>query len=167
MNLKLLAWAAVLLIACSAVWSKREHPWVQALWSTVEPPPKPIQFDNGTVRQYAEPGSAATGTQATAPPGAMRKCVRGTQVTYTNFSCPSGFKEREVGGPPVNVLAGQAPAKPAQSAKAAAAADRGGADPSQARSGAQATLHQALDLSADEKLRQKMIDRAVESSQKK
>ena len=59
------------------------------------PTPKPIVFDNGTVRQYEPTPPPAV---PSLPNGVLRKCVRGGETTYTNVSCPAGYKERSVDG---------------------------------------------------------------------
>ncbi len=118
-------------------------------WLTPPPPPKPILFDNGTVRQYAPPASQPGGKAVVAalPPGVLRKCVRGSETSYTNLSCPPGFREKPVDGSRVSVVpAGERAAVPAAAAP-----------PGQARK----TLNDALDLSKDEQLRQRIMDRAI------
>ena len=45
----------------------------------------------------------------------MRKCISGTQVSYTDSPCPPGYQEKAVAGPPVTVLENEsqlAPKKP-------------------------------------------------------
>ena len=88
----------------------------------------------------------------------MRKCVRGDQISYSNLTCPAGFRERPIKAEPVTVVpAVRVPATPA------AAAPPGQAPgPSNPRS-----LRDALDLKPDEQLRQRMIDRAVEAEAKR
>ena len=111
--------------------------------------PKPIVFDNGTVRDYT-PASQASGAvaQIHQSPGLMRKCVKGIEVTYTNFACPQGFKEKTVASDRVTVLTDQRVAQPTQAAQGA-----GGKPP----------LRQALDVSVDEGAKERAIERAMGS----
>jgi hypothetical protein len=108
---------------------------------------------NGTVRQYrsaSQPDGVRQAAQL--PAGSLRKCRKGSEVVYTNFTCPGGFKERPVAAT-VNVVPGQA-------TTARPASGEGSATPVKSR------LHDALDLSQDPHLRQRIIERAVESQGK-
>jgi len=135
-------WIAVVLIALAAGWRYRG---AVTAWLTPEPPPKPIVFDNGTVRDMGDPASAPPAA-AGLPAGALRKCTRGSETQYTNVACPPGFKEKPVSSDRVNVLpAGDAPA-----AKPAAAPP--GERPRNVRD--------VLDPDA-ERLREKVIERAT------
>lgn len=123
---------------------------------TPEPPPAaPIVFDNGSTRSAAPGPSAPPAPRAAAAraAGGMTKCVRGSRTIYGDARCPDGWREVAVGGPPVNVL-------PATPVPGRAAAD--GAGPSMPGGSARRTLHDALDLSHDPQLRQRMVDRAVD-----
>lgn len=146
LSLRGLTLSAAVLIALSAAWSQRH---VFKNWLTpAGPPPKAIAFDNGTVRQYGPP-SDSTGASPQFMPGALRKCYRGQQVSYTDLECPPGFKEKAVAGPPVTVVASQVPAKPAAGTTA---------DATKART----TLRDALDVSHNDNLRQQMVQRVVD-----
>lgn len=147
--LALVALAAVVLSVAFSVWrSGVVRGW---LTTTPDSPPK-IVFDNGSVRDAPMPAaSEPPKTAALSPPGVLRKCVRGDRVTYSNLTCPAGFRERPVSQDGVTVLPSQGPA----------------AGPV---AGAQAAPHEkmrsALDLQRDEKLRQRMIDKAVDAEAK-
>jgi hypothetical protein len=123
-------------------------------WMGGTPPPKPIVFDNGSVRDtLPAPASAPSTVTVLSPPGVLRKCVRGDRVTYSNLTCPEGFRERTVSDDKLTVVPAPATAKPP--AKTATAETRPGR-----------ALQGALDVQADEKLRQRMIDRAVDAEAK-
>lgn len=110
-----IAFALVLLLA--AGWRYREPllAWVNPA-DTAKPPP--FQFDNGTVRTYAPPASAAPQAQADVRPGGLRKCVQGKSVVYTDQPCPQGAREQGLTRGTVNAVPGQRPA-PAGDADAA------------------------------------------------
>ncbi len=141
MVIRIIFLTAIIVLALSAAWSKREQ-----LEALLEPDRvvKPIVFDNGTVRQYMP---SASSDQADLPAGTLRKCVSKGEVTYTNVPCPKGHKEKPVAGPPVNVVAGQV----VQAAKQPAV------------NGAKGTsaLHDALDLSSDGQLKERIMERAI------
>ncbi len=144
------ALAAVLLSAGYSLWRSG------AIGDWLAPPAAPpaIAFDNGSARPAPPPpASGAQRVAALSPPGALRKCVRGDRVSYSNLTCPPGFVERPVAQDGVTVVpayrpAGQAAAVPADQPAAPATA------PHQ-------KLRAALDLQRDEQLRQRMIDKAV------
>lgn len=143
--MKVILIAALLLMAIGAGWRHRAviHDGLEPTASR----PKPLVFDNGTVRDV--PAPAARPTAALTRADGLRKCVRGSQTTYTNFDCPAGFKQKNVTTDRVTVLEAQAGrAAPASKPKAA---------------GAQRRLQDALDLSADDKLRERMMERAVDA----
>lgn len=156
MSIRVYFIVAALLIGLSVAWGKRQA--LSALWAPPPPAPKAIQFDNGTVRDLGLPTDAASAAEsaiAARPqyaPGAMRKCFKGQQVSYTNVACPPGHKEAPVAGPPVSVVPGLAVAKPSMPN------DRGTPGGNTGRS----SLHDALDLSRDEQLRQRVMDRAID-----
>lgn len=134
-------WMAVVLIALAAGWRYRG---AVTAWLTPEPPPKPIVFDNGTVRDMGVPASApaaATGL----PAGVLRKCTRGSETQYTNVACPPGFKEKPVSSDRVNVL----PAGDTSAAKPAAPPDE-----------RRRNVRDVIEPDA-ERLREKVIDRAT------
>jgi hypothetical protein len=162
--LRLLAALGLLALLASVIFSLHRAGHFRAwLAGTADPKPREIVFDNGSVRDLAAPaapGASAPATKLTelSPPGVMRKCVRGDRVTYSNLTCPAGFRERPIKAEPVTVVpAVRVPATPP------AAAPPGQAPgPNNPRS-----LRDALDLKPDEQLRQRMIDRAVEAEAKR
>jgi len=147
--MKKLLFAALAAVALSIAWNQRAP--LQRLLAAPPPPPKAIQFDNGTVRQYTSPeasSSAAPAKTSSFQPGAMRKCLRGSEVQYTNIACPPGFKEAAVAGPPVTVVDGLSP-KPASASPEASG---------------RARLQGALGLSADDgSLKERIMQRAIDS----
>lgn len=78
--------------------------------------------------------------------GSLRKCMRKGQTTYTNGSCPTGFTEKKVETRQLTVVP-----------RAQASASASGAQTANAGS----SLRDALDMNKDERMREKMIDRAV------
>ncbi|MDR7268201.1 hypothetical protein J2X20_000830 [Pelomonas saccharophila] len=78
--------------------------------------------------------------------GDLRKCVKGQQVSYSNVECPPGYQEQAVTAAPVNVLPATPVSKPATA----------GSGPS--------ALHKALDMTRDDGLKDKLIERAVEGA---
>lgn len=86
----------------------------------------------------AKPAGPAVGA------GALRKCVNGQQVSYSNVECPTGSKELAVSGA-VTVLPGTPVAKP-----------------SDGPSSAPAALRKALDVEHHgENMTDKAIERAI------
>jgi len=82
-----------------------------ALLAPPAPPPAPIKFDNGSIRDAQRASAPDTGAPvAVALPGGMRKCVRGTTVLYTDKTCPPGSREQAVRADNVSVLPGTRPA---------------------------------------------------------
>ena len=161
MLLRMLAALGLLALLASVIFSLHRAGHFRAwLAGTADPKPREIVFDNGSVRDLAAPAASAPPTKLTelSPPGVMRKCVRGDRVTYSNLTCPAGFRERPIKAEAVTVVpAVRAPATPS------AAAPPGQAPgPDNPRS-----LRDALDLKPDEQLRQRMIDRAVEAEAKR
>jgi len=147
MALRQLFILAIVLVALSVAWGKRHA--LDGWFATPDYQTKSIEFDNGTVRASRSASDAsATSEQSRLPAGAMRKCQKGGQISYTDVTCPPGFKEMDVGGPPVNVLPAQASvAKPAEG-------------PSLGKT--RSSLHDALDLSRDDKLKDRIMERAIE-----
>ena len=141
----------VLVVLVSVGWRHRNDAWVQGLLRPPEPA-KVIQFDNGSVRdtlpRVAEDAASAAAHALALKnlPGTLHKRVRKSQVMYTDQPCPTGFTVEPVSGNTVTVLEGSAPkSNPAKAA------------PSDARK----TLHDALDLSGNENLKDKMLERAT------
>lgn len=155
MLLRVIGGFALLALLASIAVSLQRSDFLRSWLGSTPDTAKPIVFDNGSVRDLpANRASEPVTLAALAPPGALRKCVRGDRVMYSNLTCPAGFSERTVASNNLTVL----PAAPA--AKAERAED--GAKPG----GRQAVLQEALDLKRDDKLRQRMIDRAVAAEAK-
>ena len=76
--------------------------------------------------------------------GELRKCVNGQQVSYANVECPARATEQAVTGGAVTVVPGTPVAKPAA----------GGSGPS--------ALHKALDITRDDTLHEKIMQRQIE-----
>ena len=90
-------------------------------------------------------------TSSTAAPqaaggGELRKCVKDGQVTYANVDCPAGSQAQGVTGGTVTVVPGTPVPKPA------------------AASSGQSALHKALDVTRDDSLRDKMVERQIEGA---
>ena len=120
-----------------------------ARWFTAPPaePPRPIVFDNGSVRD--QPASEATvppprPRAAQAAPGQLRKCLQADgSVVYSNLACPPGSRESTVRSDRVNVVSSGLPAGAATNAGNAPA---GGTRP----------------LQPGETLQQRATERAIE-----
>lgn len=141
MTLRWMVFAVAALLLASMAWRYRAQ---ASAWLAPEPPPRPIVFDNDASTPPPPPASAATGPQVR-PPGTMRKCVRGGETSYTDRPCPPGFRERDLATDRVTVL----PTAPAAAASPP---------------GKRKTLKQALDVADEDRLRERMIDRAVEGA---
>lgn len=143
----------VLLVGVAGIsaWRHHDDAWVQALWRP-EPPRKPVVFDNGSVRDKAQPVLPSASATAKAPdnlPGQMKKCIRGKQVIYTDQACEAGAKVEAVTGGNITVVPSMTP-KPATPAQGATQAPTG-----------RTTLHDALDLNGNDNIRDKMMERAI------
>lgn len=129
-------------------WRYRNAEWIRQMLRPPEPV-KQILFDNGSVRD-ARPtvdarASPPTLQQDNTPPGVMRKCVRGNEITYTDVPCPTGTQVSGLKQGNVTVVDRIAPVEK--------------------ESGKQAqgnkSLMDALDLSGNENIKDKMIERAA------
>lgn len=104
-TLKHLSIGAVALILLAVGWRYRNAEAVQRI---INPPSHrrlAIEFDNGTVRQTGAASMPGTGRAAQVlAPGAVRKCRRGAEITYTNQTCPPGHTEQSMSQGTVNVL---------------------------------------------------------------
>lgn len=113
---------ALLLVAAAAVARYGDR---LSAWLTPPPPPKPIVFDNGTVREAPvvspRPLAGQTGT--------LKRCEKNGTVTYTDQPCAPGAKARPVSGS-VSVVDGFS----------------AGVPPAPPTSGAQQQLRRALDV---------------------
>ena len=139
MSLRGLVVAATLLAAAALAWQKREQ--LQA-WAGQAPTLATLVPTSSEPSAGARPGADG----AKPRPGGLRKCVKGQQVAYTNVECPPGYQDQAVTAAPVNVLPATPVSKPVASSSAPSA------------------LHQALDITRDDKLRDKLMERAVEGS---
>ena len=126
------------LAAIGLGWQKREQ--LQAWAGSASLPSAPnIRFNEAPPVADAAAPKAAPRFRS----GDLRKCVNGQQVSYTNTECPPGHREQAVAAAPVNVLPATPVSKPAQA------------------SSAPSSLHQALDLTRDDKLRDRIMERAI------
>jgi hypothetical protein len=148
MLLKRIFIVLALLLLAGAAWRVRNAPWVQALMYPPDARAPQIQFDNGSAR-LPEPPASSTGVWFT-PPGRMRKCVRGSTVSYTDQLCPPGMREQALAQGTVSVLPGQAGAAPA------AAKAPPGADPQRPR-----TVRDVLAPPEANPLREQQMDRVI------
>jgi hypothetical protein len=101
-------WGVAILFLASLAWKYRAQ---LTEFAQQAPAPKPIVFDNGTVREIgavppALAGSSARAMEQSLPNGVMRRCVRGKETTYTDVACPPGFKEKTVDKSRVTVVPG-------------------------------------------------------------
>lgn len=124
MSLRTVVVAVALLAAALLAWQKREQ-----------------------LQAWAGAAGSATGSR---PAAALRKCVNGSQVAYTDAACPSGYRAEAVQGGTVSVLPAMAAPAPAPR-------------PSDAASGSSA-LHRALDITRDGRLHEKMMERQIEGA---
>lgn len=144
--MKKLLFVALAAIGLSIAWNKRAD--LQRLVASPPPPPKAIQFDNGTVRQSGSASSPAPSATSSFQPGVLRKCLKGHEVQYTNIGCPPGFKEAAVAGPPVTVLGSDAPRPAAAGSQASG----------------RARLENALGLSTDKGLKDRIMQRQIDEA---
>ena len=94
MSFKHVALALLALLALAITWRLAQSDWARQLGQPAAKPLAPIVFDNGTVRQYDSPASVAARNKGQPMPlGTLRKCQRGTEVSYTNSFCPPGTRE--------------------------------------------------------------------------
>ena len=147
MELKNIAIGFAVVLLAAAAWECRDAEVVQA-WMRPPSKPVPIVFDNGTVRRY-EAASQPEGVAAALSRRAdgLKKCRRGDETIYTNFECPPGSKPAALAGGTVTVVTGTETPKP----RLAASPGTG-----------QSTLRDALDLSGNENLRDKRMERLIE-----
>lgn len=106
---------AVTLVACIAVGSiglKNIAGWLSP--APVEKP-RPIVFDNGSVRDLpaSVPAVPLKPRVVQSPPGKLRKCLQPDGgVVYSNLTCPPGAKEAAVRSDGVNVVSSGLPKTP-------------------------------------------------------
>ena len=128
----------MLTAALGLAWQKREP--LRAWLGSPPVPSVPVSSGEQPAPFMANPGTPAASFRA----GELRKCVNGQQVSYTNVECPPGFKAQAVAAAAVTVVPGTPVAKP----------DAAASGPS--------ALHKALDISRDDTLHDKMIQRAID-----
>ena len=94
-----------LIFMLAITWRVAQSDWAQGVRSAPKPPPAPIRFDNGTVRQYDNAASVAARNKGQPLPlGTLRKCKRGAELSYTNSFCPPGTQEMAVNRGTLNVI---------------------------------------------------------------
>ncbi|MFG6466045.1 hypothetical protein [Roseateles sp. BYS87W] len=136
MSLRVLIGLLMTLAALGLAWQQRDA--LQALAGRAA--------SSAGVSAAGATGEVRAATSGPSRAGALRKCVRGTEVAYTDADCPAGFAAAQVKAPPVNVV----PATPVPKA-------------SDAASGPTA-LHRALDMTRDDTLRDKIMERQIEGA---
>ena len=154
MSIRLAFTGAVLVLAAAAAWRVAGSDAVARWWHPPAAAPRPIVFDNGSVRDRpAAPGASAPAAAKVSAPGVARKCLRGSVVVaYTDQPCPAGSREAAITGE-VSVLDSAAGARPG-----AARGDVGGATGERRR----ATVLESLDESGNQNLRDKRMERMIE-----
>lgn len=134
---------AVTFVACIVVGSIGLKTLIGWLSPAPVTKPRPIVFDNGSVRDLpaSAPAALPRPRAAQSPPGRLRKCLQaGGSVVYSNLACPPGSKEAEVRTDGVNVLPSGLPPR------AAADAATGGRRPLQpGETLQQRAMEQAID----------------------
>lgn len=116
---------AVTFVACIVVGSIGLKTLVGWLSPAPVTKPRPIVFDNGSVRDLpaSAPAVPPKPRLAQSPPGRLRKCLQpGGGVVYSNLACPPGAKEAEVRTDGVTVVPSGLP--PAAAPDVAAAGKR-------------------------------------------
>ncbi|MEL4180723.1 hypothetical protein [Roseateles sp. PN1] len=157
MPLRYLLWIAIALLTLAAGWHVRNTEFVRDLINPGAGKARPIQFDNGSRREIAEPVKPPPGAAKPLPQGVMRKCLRGREVVYTDVACPAGYAQGDVSGGTVNTVA-----EPGRQAGATGTpASAGGAA---SAPGKKAALREVLDMNSNNDLRQRMMDRAIDQS---
>lgn len=135
MSLRGLVVVAAVLSALGLAWHQRDR-----LKASVAPEPVVV----------ISPGGGEPAASTTSKPGALRKCVKGQQVSYSNVECPVGAREQAVTAAPVNVV----PATPVARS----------ADPKAPGSSAPSALHEAMGLTRDDQLADKIRQRAIDGA---
>jgi hypothetical protein len=133
----------IVVAALVLAWQRRERLLTWAESAPLQAVPSSSQ--GGSITE-APPATDASPPKVRSKfrPGALRKCVNGQQVAYTNVECPPGTREQALGAAPVNVVPAPPATKPADTVSA----------PS--------SLREALGVSGDDKLRSRLIERAVD-----
>ena len=109
-----------------AVWRYWDSPAAQSLLR-----PQALRhrfdFDNGSLRlpRLDAPNTTATDAPARSA-SAVRKCMKGKQILYTEFDCPPGTSEQALGAGSVTFVAPQDIAAAKAATKTPAARAKGG-----------------------------------------
>ena len=133
------------LLLGSTGWKHRNDAWLQDLLHTAAPAPPAIRFDNGSVRDTLPPvahNPNSNSNNALNTTGKLKKCAGPRGVVYTDQICPPGTAVAAVTGGNVTIVEGNA-----GTAKSPGDAPK--------------ALRDALDVSGNNDLREKMLDRAV------
>jgi len=112
--MKALTWLAAIGLLLAAAWHYRNAPYVRELLAGYKQPAAPNAA--GKDKRSPEGAGPSPGTA----PGALRKCVSGPRVLYTDGPCPEGSKEQSVEKGTVTVVVGQRPPGAAAAADPAA-----------------------------------------------
>lgn len=150
MLLRAIGLLALLATMGSYVFSLHRSGSFQSWLDSTQGTSKSIVFDNGSVRDRFDAPAASQPNEIAvlSPPGALRKCVRGDRVAYSNLACPAGFREHAVSAEPVPVV-------PAMKLPQSATAGNAG--------GKHQKPQEALDLKRDDQIRQRMIQSAIDA----
>ena len=138
-------------IVASTAWRHRNAQWVQQLLQVEGPAKVNIKLDNGSVRDVQprvtseQPSKLKNEPSSDNAIGKLKKCLLKDEVIYTDQPCPLDARVAPVKGGSVNVIG---------------AAKATGENTNAAESGPK-TLRDALDLSGNENIREKMMERAI------
>ena len=138
-------------IVASTAWRYRNAQWVQQFLQVDGPAKVNIKFDNGSVRDGQRTGGPRQASERQNQSssdnaiGKLKKCLHKDEVIYTDQPCPVNARVAPVKGGSVTVV-GATKTKP----ETQAAVEPG-----------PKALRDALDLSGNENLREKMIERAI------
>jgi hypothetical protein len=139
----------VVVVIGRMAWSHRNEDWIRNFLRPDGTAKIDIRFHNGSVLDGAvilsQPRSSARTFEVENTPGKMKKCTRGREVVYTDQLCPAGAEVAAVNGGNVTVLDANKPKTEAPTT-------------SQDR---RTSLRDALDLSGNENIREKMVERAI------
>lgn len=148
-NARYLAVGLVVVVIGRMAWDHRNDGWIQKFLRPDGPAKVDIRFDNGSIRDAAvilgQPPGASNNRVVENTPGLLKKCVRGREVVYTDQLCPTGATVTAVNGGNVTVLDANKPKKEER----ITSQDR------------RTSLRDALDLSGNENIRDKMMERAI------
>ena len=146
MLVRLLVIGLIVLVGGPLGWRVWQSPTVQNWWNP-PPPPKPIVFDNGTVREAPQPASGPT---VVVSPG-LKKCRKGERIVYTDSWCPEGTTPVAIERGTVNVV------KPAVPVAAAKPADGSASQPRRLPH-----VRDVLDYSKEPSIRDQHLERTID-----